>query len=136
MAGNGLKCSVITPEGKAFEGPAEEVVIPAHDGEIGILHNHAPLLCKLGSGLLRVAENSTMVRLFIEGGFCQVVENRVTVLTQSALKPEQLDRQQAERQLEEAKHLPARDEIDAKRKVEMDRSARAKLRVIEKLTQS
>lgn len=133
MADDGLHCSVITPEGKAFEGPAEEVIIPAHDGEIGILHDHAPLVCKLGAGTLRINENTTTVRLFIEGGFCQVVDNQVTVLTQYALTPEKLDRANIENMLNEAKRLPARDEIEARRKADLETSARAKLRLLSKL---
>ena len=43
-----LTCSVITPEAQVFDGAAESVVVPAHDGEIGILFNRAPLLAKLG----------------------------------------------------------------------------------------
>lgn len=133
MVNSSLQCSVITPEGKVFEGPAEEIVIPAHDGEIGILHNHAPLVCKLGAGPMRVALNSTMVRLFLEGGFCQVVENHVIVLTQHALKPEQLDHDQIEKQLDDARSMPVRDDIDARRKIELTHSARAKLRMLSKL---
>ena len=54
-----FQTSVITPEGTVFEGPAEFVAIPAIDGELGILHNRAPLLAKLGAGRLRVESGAT-----------------------------------------------------------------------------
>ncbi len=132
MAGTEMQCSVITPEGKAFEGAATEVVIPAHDGEIGILHDHAPLVCKLGAGSLRVSAEGTTQRWFLEGGFCQVVENRVTILTQHALTPDKIDVESARQELADAKELPTRDEIDARRKAEAEASARAKLRMAKK----
>ena len=80
MADQALQCSVITPEGRVFEGPVESVVIPAHDGELGILRGHAPLVCKLGAGRLRAKTDNVEERWFVDGGFCQVFENQVTVL--------------------------------------------------------
>lgn len=125
-----LRCSLITPEAQAFDGPVESVVIPAHDGEIGILPDRAPLLCKLGSGRMRVklpggAEESW----FIDGGFAQVLENRVIVLTQKAIKPGQIDRSRAAAQLAEARAMKPTDETAARRKAQMETSARAQLRV-------
>jgi len=130
MADKTLQCSIITPEGKAFEGPATEVVIPAHDGQIGILHDRAPLVCKLGAGSLRVDHDGTSKQWFVDGGFCQVVENKVTVLTQHSLKPDELNIADAEQQLADANAMTARDDIDAKRKAHMADSARAKLRML------
>ncbi len=80
-----LHCSVITPERKVLEAEATSVVIPAHDGEIGILFNRAPLLCELGRGSLRLdSPGEGVKRLRIEGGFAQVLVNEVTVLTEKA----------------------------------------------------
>lgn len=130
MADQVLHCSVITPEGRVFEGPVEMVVIPAHDGQRGILRNHAPLICKLGAGRLRAKTHDVEERWFIEGGFCQVFENRVTILTRRALRPEEIDRAAAEAQLAEAIQMVARDEVSVRRKAEAEASARAQLRMI------
>jgi len=77
-----LRVSVITPEGSVFEGDAESVIIPAWDGEIGILRGHAPLMALLGEGQLRVRGRRETERFFVAGGFFQVVDNVVTVLSE------------------------------------------------------
>ncbi|GMU24097.1 MAG: ATP synthase epsilon chain [Phycisphaerae bacterium] len=123
---------MITPEAQAFDGPADFVVLPAHDGEIGILPNRAPLVCKLGAGLLRVRSGSNEEHFFIDGGFAQVIDNRVVVLTQKAIKPGQIDRAKAAAQLEEARAMRPADETAVKRKTQAEASARAQLRVAAK----
>jgi F-type H+-transporting ATPase subunit epsilon len=125
-----LRCSVITPEAQVYEGSAEFVVLPAHDGEIGILPDRAPLLCKLGAGRLRLrAPGGVEESWFIDGGFAQVLENRVVVLTQKAVDPGQIDRARAQAQLAEARAMRADDEVAARRKVAAEASARAQLRI-------
>jgi F-type H+-transporting ATPase subunit epsilon len=76
-----LHCTVVTPERSILDEDAERIVVPAHDGEIGILPGHARLLAKLGVGVLRVTTAGQTHEVFIEGGFVQVADNRVTVLT-------------------------------------------------------
>jgi len=77
-----LRVSVITPEGSVFEGDADSVVIPAWDGEIGILKGHAPLMALLGEGELRVRGHRETERFFVSGGFVQVGDDVVTVLSE------------------------------------------------------
>jgi F-type H+-transporting ATPase subunit epsilon len=76
-----LKVSVISPEAALFEGEATSVVAPAFDGEVGILTGHAPMMTLLGKGELRI-EGSNARRFSIEGGFLQVVQNQVRVVTE------------------------------------------------------
>ncbi|MBK9127232.1 MAG: ATP synthase F1 subunit epsilon [Phycisphaerales bacterium] len=90
MAASALQLSVITPEQQVLEQQADEVVIPAHDGELGILPQRAPLMCELGIGQLRFVAGGRTTRLFVDGGFAQVFENRVTVLTNRALLAAQI----------------------------------------------
>ena len=130
MATRTLECSVITPEGRVFEGHVDSVVIPAHDGEIGILPDRAPLLCRLGAGRLRVSGQSKEQSWFIAAGFAQVLENQVTVLTQQAIDPDQIDRAQAEAQLAEARKMKVTDPVSDRRKARAEASARAQLRMI------
>ena len=78
-----LKVSVISPESVLFEGEVSSVVAPAYDGEVGILENHAPMMTLLGSGVLRLGGSSER-RFNIEGGFLQVVENNVRIVTEKA----------------------------------------------------
>ena len=80
-----LKVSVISPERVLFEGEAESVVAPAFDGEVGILTSHAPMMTLLGAGELRLSGGTGNGQRFrIEGGFLQVVDDRVRVVTERA----------------------------------------------------
>ena len=79
-----LQVSVISPERTLFDGEATQVVAPAYDGEVGILTGHAPMMALLGRGVLRVSEGGGERRFTVEGGFLQVVDNRVRVVTEKA----------------------------------------------------
>ncbi|MBW7906758.1 MAG: F0F1 ATP synthase subunit epsilon [Phycisphaerae bacterium] len=85
MAKDHLELLVITPERQALAEPADSVVIPAHDGELGVLVRRAPLMCELDIGLLRYRRGNVTRRVFIDGGFAQVFQNTVTVLTERAV---------------------------------------------------
>ena len=78
-----MKVSVISPESVLFEGEASSVVAPAFDGEVGILENHAPMMTLLGTGPLRLGGSGGKT-FNIEGGFLQVVDNNVRVVTEKA----------------------------------------------------
>ncbi|MBP7934034.1 MAG: ATP synthase F1 subunit epsilon [Phycisphaerae bacterium] len=130
MADLVLHCSIITPEGPVFEAAVESVVIPAHDGQLGILRNHAPLVCKLGAGRLQARTAEVEERWFVDGGFCQVFENQVTVLTPRTIRPEEINRAAAEAQLAEASKMVAKDEVSLRHKAEAEASARAQLRML------
>jgi len=99
-------CSVITPEQAVLEANATFVAFPAHDGEVGILRDRAPLLFKMGIGVLRVETPEGNHRFFVDGGFAQMVDNRLTLLTEQAKRPEEIDRAAAERALTAARALP------------------------------
>ena len=77
-----LKVSVISPEATLFEGEAPSVSAPAFDGEVGILPMHAPMVTTLGAGVLKVGD--TGARFQVEGGFLQVVDDVVRVVTEKA----------------------------------------------------
>jgi F-type H+-transporting ATPase subunit epsilon len=79
-----LNVTVISPEAVLFEGETDSVVVPAFDGELGILTGHAPMMTLLGKGTLRVGATGGGRQFQIEGGFLQVVENQVRVVTERA----------------------------------------------------
>ena len=79
-----LKISVISPEATLFEGEASSVTAPAFDGEVGILKDHAPMVTTLGKGVLTIGDG--VARFAVEGGFLQVVDNVVRVVTEKAAK--------------------------------------------------
>ena len=76
-----LHVSVISPERVLYEGDADSVVAPAFDGEVGILTGHAPMMALLGKGVIRLGGGQ---RFNVQGGFLQVVDNHVRVVTEKA----------------------------------------------------
>lgn len=79
-----LTVSVISPEALLFEGKTDEVVAPAFDGMLGILTGHAPMMTLLGKGTLRIGSGTESRRFDVEGGFLQVVDDQVRVVTERA----------------------------------------------------
>lgn len=78
-----LKVSVISPEAILFEGDATMVVAPAFDGEVGILTGHAAMVTTLGEGRLRLGDGQAFN---VSGGFLQIADNEVRVVTEKASK--------------------------------------------------
>jgi F-type H+-transporting ATPase subunit epsilon len=79
-----LTVSVISPEAVLYEGTTDSVVAPAFDGEVGILTGHAPMMTLLGTGVLRLGGGGGNQRFNVAGGFLQVVDNVVRVVTEKA----------------------------------------------------
>ena len=77
-----MQVTVISPEASMFDGEADAVVVPAYDGEVGILPHHAPLMTLLGEGHLVVRQGGASHRFQVRGGFLQVVDNRVRVVAE------------------------------------------------------
>src|SRR5215470_11254576 len=98
-----LECIVVTPEATALQTPAQFVALPLYDGELGVMPGHSPFIGRLGYGELRVVENGKTFRLYVDGGFVQVANNQVSVLTQQAIPAEKLDVAVAREQLASAR---------------------------------
>jgi F-type H+-transporting ATPase subunit epsilon len=98
--GKTLQCIVVTPERAVLDQAADFVALPMYDGELGVLPGRAPLIGRLGSGELRLRHGNTSDRYFVDGGFAQVRNDQVTVLTPQAIKAEAIDQEAAERVLE------------------------------------
>jgi F-type H+-transporting ATPase subunit epsilon len=96
--------SLVTPEGPAFEGEAEMVVVPGAAGEIGVLARHAPLVAMLKAGSTRIHVRETDVREFATGpGFFKVEQDRALALVDDAVDAREIDPDRAEGQLDEAR---------------------------------
>jgi F-type H+-transporting ATPase subunit epsilon len=79
-----VKASIISPERVLFEGEVTSIVAPAFDGEVGILSRHAPMVALLGTGVLRLEGSGRGRRFNVSGGFLQVADDVVRVVTESA----------------------------------------------------
>jgi F-type H+-transporting ATPase subunit epsilon len=96
--------SLVTPEGAAFEGEAEMMIVPGAAGEIGVLARHAPLVATLKAGSTRVHVGEGDVKEFATGpGFFKVELDRAIALVDDAADVEHIDRERAQKQLEEAR---------------------------------
>lgn len=124
-------CSVITPERAVLECEAKFVAFPAHDGEVGVLPNRAPLVCKLGIGPLRVEGTDREHLFFIDGGFAQMLNNRLTILTEQARKVEELDAAAAQRSLSDALAMKIPDDAAYVARGNAVKRARAQKRMLE-----
>jgi F-type H+-transporting ATPase subunit epsilon len=101
-----ISCVVVTPEQMALEEKADFVALPLYDGEIGIMSGHSPMIGRLGYGEMRLRVQDQERRYYIDGGFVQVVDNVVSVLTARAIPAEKVDVAAAQQQLESALQRP------------------------------
>ena len=107
--------SVVTPDGPAYEGDAQMIIVPGAAGEIGVLARHAPLIATLKAGSTRVHVSESEVLEFATGpGFFQVLEDRAIALVDDAVEAAAIDDARARGQLEEAQaELEAIDRGDS-----------------------
>ncbi len=97
-----LECVVVTPERTELKTSADMIVVPMFDGQLGILKGKSPLVGRLGYGYLTIHNGSKVDNYYIGGGFVQVNNEGVFVLTDRLTKAESLDAAQAAKDLETA----------------------------------
>ena len=100
-----FEVSLVTPEGAAFEGEVEMIVVPGEAGEIGVLARHAPLVAMLKAGSTRIYRNRAaqdIVEFATGPGFFKVEQDRALALVDDAVDAAHIDPDRARRQLEEA----------------------------------
>src|SRR4051812_33013211 len=102
-----LQCIVVTPEATVIDAQADFVALPLYDGEVGIAPLHSPMIGRLGYGELRIDSAGGSARYYIDGGFVQVADNVVSVLTNRAVPAASIDAAVAEEQLKTARLRPA-----------------------------
>jgi F-type H+-transporting ATPase subunit epsilon len=79
-----MRVTVVAPDRTVFEGDAAAVTAPAYDGQVGILPRHAPFVTLLGAGRLTVRGTDGTQTFQVRGGFLQVVDDTVRVVTEQA----------------------------------------------------
>jgi F-type H+-transporting ATPase subunit epsilon len=102
--------SLVTPEGAAFEGEAERLIVPGAAGEIGVLARHAPLVAMLRAGEIRVRTSGEWQTFAAGPGYFKVQRDRAIVLVDDAVRAEDIDVEQARREVEDARGLLERAE--------------------------
>ena len=125
-----LTCIVVTPEQTVRETSADFVALTLFDGEIGIGPGHTPLIGRLGYGEMRIRHGSQVERFYVEGGFVEVVDDVVSLLTNRAIAADKIDEQAAYQLMETARNQAARTpELMAARQQTMAQ-AWAQLRIV------
>jgi F-type H+-transporting ATPase subunit epsilon len=102
-----LHCLLVTPERTIRDETADFVALTLFDGEIGIAPGHTPLIGRLGYGELRITAGGQTARYYVEGGFVEVADDEVSILTPRAVPPQEIDQSVAEEQLRAARAKPA-----------------------------
>ena len=97
-----LNLEVITPERLVLRESVDEVVVPGLDGELGILPEHTPLISQLQTGVLTYRQGGATQQMHVSGGFVEVQPDRVSVLSDVAERPEEIDLERAQRAKERA----------------------------------
>src|SRR5262245_54090135 len=91
-----LKLEIVTPEAKVFSDDVDMVTLPGVEGEMGILPQHVPLMTQLASGEIIVRKGGQDFFLAVGEGFVEITGERVSVLTDMAIRAEHIDEMKAE----------------------------------------
>lgn len=103
---NQLRVRLVTPEQIFIDGTADAVELPSRSGYLEALYGHAPLLAELGAGEVRLHGGSVgEQRYFVAWGFVEVLPDRVTILAESAVKPEAINAPEARQELERGQKM-------------------------------
>ena len=127
--GRHLQCVVVTPERTLFDEIVDFVALPLFDGELGVLPMRAPLIGRLGYGELRTKVDDSTKRFFVDGGFVQIRDDVVTVLTNRAIPAASVDAATAAVELEKARERTGSSEFEVTEKAKAVERARAQLRI-------
>jgi F-type H+-transporting ATPase subunit epsilon len=125
-----LKLELATPTRLVVSGEADEVVVPGVEGSFGVLPGHAPLLSLVGAGEVMYRTGREEHHVAVSGGFAEVGPDHVTILTETAERPEEidLDRARAARaRAEQRLRAPAGEELDVERALTALGRAQARL---------
>ena len=111
-----IKFEIATAERVIYSDDVDIVIAPGIEGQMAILPSHAPLLTMLQSGELVVRKEGEETAIFVSGGFLEVMQNRVTVLADTAERAEEIDveraeeaKRRAEERLKDKEYLPEMD---------------------------
>src|SRR6056297_900696 len=102
-----IRCIVVTPERTELDREADFVALPMFDGELGVQGGRAPMIGRLGHGLLRLQTKAGPERYFVDGGFAHVESDTVNILTSRSIPVDLLNGEEAQRALEAALEMPS-----------------------------
>ncbi len=131
-----IQCLIVTPEKTVVDQRADFAALPLYDGELGVAPGHTPMIGRLGSGELRIRAAEGTRRFYVEGGFVEVLDNVVTVLTSRALPAEEINPDVVAEQLRAARSRPARSDEEFAERDRLAAQYRAQARVARRAQQA
>lgn len=120
-----LHFALVSPERELFNGEVDHVVVPGSEGEFGVSPNHAPVMSVIKPGAMRVINDGTERRIFVNGGFADVTPEGLSVLAEEAIDLATVDQAQLEQQLKNAQEDLRDANTDDKRAAAQRAVARA-----------
>lgn len=127
-----MRCVVVTPETTVVDVTATFIALPLFDGEMGIAPNHSPMIGRMGHGEMRVKGAKGEQSYYVDGGFVQVADNVVSVLTNRAVMADKLSESEAKALLERANGMVAKNPEMMALRDRMAAQARGQMRMLEK----
>jgi F-type H+-transporting ATPase subunit epsilon len=124
-----LRVVVVTPEQTVLDATADFVALPLYDGEIGVAPGHAAMIGRMGYGELRIGREPSSQIYYVDGGFVQVADNVVSVLTNRAIPAKKIDPAPIREALNQAAASKAAGDDQIDRRERQVAQARAQLRV-------
>ena len=110
-----IKVDVVSAEEQIFSGDAEFVALPGESGELGILPQHAPLISLIKPGFVRITMpgSKEIKQVFVAGGVIEVQPQHVTVLADTAIRSEEMDRAKTEKAIAAAREARSKATSEA-----------------------
>jgi len=126
-----FQLEIVTPEKKVVDTAAEEAQIPGKNGYLGVLPGHAPLITELAVGEISYRADDREQRLSVAWGFAEVLPDKVTILAETAERPEEIDVERARKAKERAEQRLASGDttVDVERCLEALHKAETRLEV-------
>ncbi|HEY1660395.1 MAG TPA: F0F1 ATP synthase subunit epsilon [Candidatus Sulfotelmatobacter sp.] len=126
-----FQLEIVTPEKKVVDQKAEEVQIPGKNGYLGVLPGHAPLITELAVGEIKYRAGSGEEHLAVAWGFAEVLPDKVTILAESAERPDEIDVDRARKSKERAEKLLTSGDtnVDVERALDAIQKAETRLEV-------
>ena len=128
MAFTPFKAALATPDALVFEGEVTMVILPAHDGGLGVLNRHASFVTRLGAGILKLEMDQENTRFVVNGGYAQMRDNVLNIVAEEALPEKQITAEFVGRERDKAEGLSADSpDMAARRRLALDRVAAMEL---------
>jgi F-type H+-transporting ATPase subunit epsilon len=133
-----VNLEIVTPEKLLLSRPVDMVVIPASEGDMGVLEGHAPMIVMLRGGVIALYDGEQISdQMYVAGGFAEVTPERCTVLANEVMPTGELTREEGERRLADAEatlaQIDAADIVAEELALERAQSARALIEAVDGL---